>query len=71
VKEVFYDFDQPFKICSGNISKRFLNQLQVYPFVLMSRHNKFAEIDLMRVGFRAWDSSIGAVTGLCWTTHES
>jgi hypothetical protein len=29
------------------------------------------EIDLMCVGFRAWDSSIGAVTGLCWTTHES
>jgi hypothetical protein len=47
VKEVFYDFHQPYKICTGNISKRFLNQLQIYSFVPMSGHNKFAEIDLM------------------------
>ena len=71
MKEVFDNFDQAFKICTGNISKSFLNQLEVYSFVLKSGHNKFSEIDLMCVGFPAWDSSIGAVTGLCWTTHES
>jgi hypothetical protein len=71
VKEMFYDFDQPCRICAGNISKRFLNHLQVYSFVLMSGRNKFAETELMCVGFRAWDSSIGAVTGLGWTTHVS
>jgi hypothetical protein len=71
VKEVFYDFVQPCGICAGNISKRFLNQLQVYSSVLMCGHNKFAKTKLMCAGFRAWDSSIGAVTGPCWTTHES
>jgi len=68
---MFYDFDQPIKICTGDTSKRFLNQLQIYFLVLMSGHKKFAETDLMCVGFPTWDSSISAVTGLCWTTHDS
>jgi hypothetical protein len=72
VKEMFYDFDQPCRVCAGDISVGvFFNQLQVYSFVLMSGHNKFAEINLTCLDFRAWDSSIGAVTELCWTTHES
>jgi hypothetical protein len=37
VKEEFYDLDQPCRESTGNVSQRFLNKLQVYSFVLMSK----------------------------------
>jgi hypothetical protein len=49
VKEVFYDFDQQCRIRTGNFSKRFMNQLQVYSFALIYGHNKFAETYMMCV----------------------